>query len=316
VHSAYLPPQYPVIFCFRLNNYLAAMYDICCVGHITSDKVVNSNSVRYMPGGTALYFSCALSRLSVSYLLVTALAQAEMHYVSALQQKGIKVQVQPSAHTVYFENIYAENQDQRTQNVLQQADPFHIEQLQTVDARIFHLGPLLADDIDAGLVKSLAAKAVVSLDVQGYLRKVENKKVYATDWPGKKDVLPYISILKADVAELRALTGSDNVNGGIMTLAGWGVKEIVITNGSQGSLIYSGGLFYTIPAYAPPIITDATGCGDTYMAGYLYQRVKGRGIQGAGEFAAAISGLKTGIPGPFLGTEDDVRVFLTDSQLS
>ena len=38
----------------------------------------------------------------------------------------------------------------------------------------------------------------------------------------------------------------------------------------------------------------ATGCGDTYMAGYLYQRLKGAGIQDAGEFAAAMATLKLG----------------------
>jgi len=95
-----------------------------------------------------------------------------------------------------------------------------------------------------------------------------------------------------------------------MQLTDWGVKEIVITNGSQGSLIYSDGVFYTIPAYSPKIIVDATGCGDTYMAGYLYKRVNGVDIQESGEFAAAMSGLKTAATGAFKGTETDVIRFI------
>ena len=288
------------------------MYDICCVGHITSDKVVNTRSVIFMPGGTAFYFSYALNHLPVKYLLVTALAPSEMKYVLDLREKGTHVIVQQSEHTVFFENIYAENQDQRTQNVLQKADPFNAEQFWSVDAKLFHLGPLLADDISAELVKTLAVKSRISLDIQGYLRRVENKKVYATDWADKKEVLPYISILKADVTELKALTGCEDVDAGIQTLTGWGVKEIVITNGSQGSLIYNEGIFYTIPAYFSPTVIDATGCGDTYMAGYLYQRVKGTRIQEAGEFAAAMSGLKTGTQGPFMDTEDEVMQFLKE----
>jgi sugar/nucleoside kinase (ribokinase family) len=54
------------------------------------------------------------------------------------------------------------------------------------------------------------------------------------------------------------------------------------------------------------VIVDATGCGDTYMGGYLYQRVKGKNIQESGEFAAAIASLKMESPGPFRGTEQDV----------
>jgi len=286
------------------------MYDICCIGHITSDKVVTTKSVMHMAGGTAFYFSHALSNLDVSYLLVTALAESEMPYVTALRDKGIKVKVQPSAHTVYFENIYADNQDHRTQNVLQQADPFTLDALSAVNAKIFHLGPLLANDISTELIKSLAGKGRVSLDAQGYLRKVENKKVYAVDWSGKKEALQYVAILKADVAEMEVLTGYRDICKGAKLLAEWGVKEIVITDGSKGSTIYSDGVFYDIPAYQPKNTVDATGCGDTYMAGYLYQRIKGVAFQEAGQFAAAMAGLKTASPGPFIGTKADVLYFL------
>jgi sugar/nucleoside kinase (ribokinase family) len=263
-----------------------------------------------MAGGTAFYFSHALRHMDVKYILATSLAEKEMRYVTALRDLGIEVKVQSSAYTVYFENIYADNQDQRTQNVLQQADAFTIEQLLNVDAQIFHLGPLLADDISTGLIKTLAAKGRVSLDVQGYLRRVENKKVHAVDWPGKKEALQYVDILKADVAEMEVLTGYSDVENGAKILAGWGVKEVVITNGSMGSTIYNDGIFYPIPAFQPEIVADATGCGDTYMAGYLYRRVKGDGIPEAGEFAAAMAGLKTASHGPFTGTQTDVLGFL------
>jgi sugar/nucleoside kinase (ribokinase family) len=286
------------------------MYDICCVGHITSDKIVTSKTVMHMAGGTAFYFSHPLSNLDVSYLLVTALAESELPYVTALRDKGIEVRVQASAHTVYFENIYADDQDHRTQNVLQQADPFTLEALSAVNAKIFHLGPLLANDISTELIKTLAAKGRVSLDAQGYLRKVENKKVHAVDWPDKKEALQYVAILKADVAEMEVLTGYQEVSKGVKLLTEWGVKEVVITDGSKGSTIYNEGVFYNIPAYQPKNVVDATGCGDTYMAGYLYCRVKGAGLQEAGQFAAAMAGLKTASPGPFTGTKDDVLYFL------
>jgi len=285
------------------------MYQICCIGHITSDKIVTPQAINYLPGGTAYYFSCALSKLEVPYLLVTSLAPAEMPYVEALRAKGIGVKVQPGAHTVFFENIYGENPDDRSQNVLETADAFTMAQLHAIDARVFHLGPLLAGDIPVDLIKTLAAKGRISLDVQGYLRKVVNQKVYPTDWPQKRQALQYVDILKADVAELQALTGCPTVADGAKCAAGWGVNEVIVTNGSKGSVIYSGGAFYDIPAYPPPTVVDATGCGDTYMAGYLYRRGKGDTIPRAGEFAAAMAGLKTAANGAFEGTEADVLQF-------
>lgn len=267
-----------------------------------------------MPGGTAYYFSHALNKLDVRYVLVTSLAPAEMHYVDDLRNDGIEVEAWPSAHTVYFENIYGKTHDERTQNVLAKADPFTIEQAKGIDAEIFHLGPLLADDMSVELIKTIAKKGRISLDVQGYLRRVENKKVHATDWPEKIEALQYVDILKADVNELRALTGENNVTNGAYAVMKWGVKEVVVTDGSKGSIIYSGDDVYTIPAFHAKNIIDATGCGDTYIAGYLYKRSKSAGIQQAGEFAAAMAGLKTTTSGPFSGTEDEVMRFLVTSR--
>ncbi|MFB9844868.1 PfkB family carbohydrate kinase [Mucilaginibacter ginsenosidivorans] len=282
------------------------MYDICCVGHITLDKVVTTRAEMHMAGGTAFYFSSALQNLDTNYLLITSVAESEMHYVDELREKGIEIWAYPSAHTVYFENIYPEDQDHRTQNVLQQADPFSIQQMHGVDAEIYHLGPLLAGDISTDFIRSLAGKGKISLDAQGYLRKVEGQKVYPIDWPEKQEALQYVDILKADEAEMSVLTGYSDVERGVKVLAEWGVKEAVITNGSHGSTIYNAGVFYNIPAYKPEVVEDATGCGDTYMAGYLYYRAKGIDIEQSGQFAAAMASLKMGSPGPFTGTEQEI----------
>lgn len=286
------------------------MYEICCVGHITLDKVVTTRATVYMPGGTSFYFSNALSNMNVRHALVTALARGEIKVVSALREKGIDVKLLPSTHTLYFENIYNENQDHRTQRVLQKADPFSVKSLMDTKAGIFHLGPLLADDMPTELIPFLASKGKVSLDVQGFLREVRGYDVCAIDWPGKREALPYIDFLKANESEMEVLTGCTDVYTGAKKLADWGAKEVIITLGHKGSVIYSDGLFYSVPAYHPASVEDATGCGDTYMAGYLYRRTKGSPVQEAGEFAAAMATLKIESSGPFTGSEEDVAALL------
>ena len=288
------------------------MFNICCIGHITLDKVVTPHATTHMSGGTSSYFSKALQLMDVSYKLVTSLGQTEMAVVDELRAGGTDVTAFTSTHSVYFENSYSGiNQDHRTQRVLQKADAFTIEQLQDVEAEIFHLGPLLADDLSLEVIKYLAHKGKISLDAQGYLREVRNYEVYAIDWPQKQEALQYVSILKANEYELEVLTGETDIKAGALILAGWGVKEVVITLGSMGSVIYADGVFYNIPAYLPHNVTDATGCGDTYMAGYLYKRVKGAGIQQAGEFAAAMASIKIAHSGAFIGTEADVLSFVS-----
>ncbi|GAB2793616.1 PfkB family carbohydrate kinase [Rhabdobacter roseus] len=283
------------------------MYDICTIGHITLDKVVTSQSVTYMPGGTSFYFSKAIQPFNLRYTLVTALGTQESYIVDDLRAASIPVHVLPSAFTVHFENIYSHNQDHREQNVLHKAAPFAVDHMPELSARVFHLGPLLSDDIPVALITKLAAQAEVSLDIQGYLRYVQDQKVYHRDWADKEEALPYITYLKANEFEMQAVTGHQNVQAGARYLAERGVREVIITLGSKGSVIYSNGTFHEIPAYRPEAIVDATGCGDTYMAGYLLQRINGQSIREAGEFGAAMATLKIESSGPFTGQPDQVE---------
>ena len=284
------------------------MHDLCCVGHITLDKVVTPKNTVHMPGGTSFYFSHAIRNLKdINYTLVTAIAESEMAVANDLQSKGIDVKVMPSKHSVYFENIYGENQDNRTQRVLAKADPFTVDYLEDIDARIYHLGSLLADDFSLDVIRFLSQKGLVSVDSQGYLREVREQNVYAVDWTEKKEALQYIHFLKANEHEMEVLTGYDDVAMAAKQLYDWGVKEVLITLGSMGSVIYDGTTFHMIPAYKPKEVMDATGCGDTYMTGYLYKRAKGAGIEEAGRFAAAMSTLKIECLGPFKGTKEDIE---------
>lgn len=282
-------------------------YDLCCVGHITLDKVVTPIKTVYMPGGTSFYFSQAIRHFSdFKYKLVTALAQSEMSTVDDLRAKGIDIDVVPSKYSVYFENIYGENQDNRDQRVLAKADPFSIEHIKNIEAKYFHLGALLADDFSIDMLRELSKKGFVSVDSQGYLREVRDEKVYAIDWKDKLDSLKHIHILKVNEHEMEVLTGYSDITKAGQQLYQWGVKEVLMTLGSLGSVIYDGSTFHKIPAYKPANVVDATGCGDTYMIGYLLQRSKGKDIEYAASFAAAMASIKIGISGPFDGSEEDV----------
>ena len=69
------------------------MNDICCIGHLTLDKIVTPRKTTYMPGGTSYYFSYGIQHLkdSKNYKLVTALAPSEYDTVEEMRKKGIQV---------------------------------------------------------------------------------------------------------------------------------------------------------------------------------------------------------------------------------
>lgn len=270
-----------------------------------------------MPGGTSYYFSHGISHLNdwKNYKLVTSLAPSEYSSVDELTGKGLNVEIIPSKKTVYFENSYGINQNNRTQRVLAKAAPFTVEKIQHIEAKIFHLGSLLSDDFSLDVIKYLSKKGILSVDAQGYLREVRGENVYPIDWCEKKEALKYVHILKVNEHEAKVLTGLDDYQAAARQLAEWGVKEVLLTLGSEGSIIYAENSFYYIPAYPPKEVVDATGCGDTYMLGYLYMRNKGVSYEEAGCFAAALSTVKLEKSGPFSGTEEDAWKIIKDSNL-
>ena len=290
-------------------------HDLCCIGHITLDKVVTPKSTVHMPGGTAFYFSHAIRHFEdIDYTLVTSLAQSEMAVVDDLRSKKVDVHVIPSGHSVYFENIYGENQNNRTQRVLAKADPFTISGFEDVEANIFLLGALLADDFPLELVEYLSKKGLIAIDSQGYLREVRDQNVYPIDWKNKLETLKYVQILKVNDLEMEVLTGMTDIKQASQQLYDWGVKEVLVTLGSLGSVIYDGKQYFKIPAYKPKEVVDATGCGDTYVTGYLYKRAKGAGIEEAGKFAAAMATIKIEGSGPFSGTKEDVEARINNAE--
>lgn len=285
------------------------MKDIICIGHVTLDKIVTPEKEVYMPGGTTFYFAHGISSLpmdGVSFKLVASLAETEMQAVEDIRKKGIEVEVIPSAKSVFFENIYGANQNERKQRVRAKADPFTVESVQGLEAKYICLGSLLADDFSLDVVKELSKHGTIVMDAQGYLREVRGEKVYACDWDNKLEFFKYIDILKVNEHEIFTLTGIKDYRDACKKLAEWGIKEVLLTLGSEGSLLYIDGVFHEIKPCTPAQIVDATGCGDTFQMGYLYKRAQGADAVEAAQFASAVCSLKIEDNGPFKGSIEDV----------
>ena len=57
----------------------------------------------------------------------------------------------------------------------------------------------------------------------------------------------------------------------------------------------------------PGKLVDPTGCGDTYMAGYLFLRQKTDDLQKVGEFAARTASSKLASYGPFKANQEHLK---------
>ena len=152
------------------------MRDICCIGHITLDRIITPSASFHQNGGTAYYFAYGLNHLphDVSFQIVTSIATKDFSTIEQMKSVGIDVHCFQSKDTVYFENTYGANANKRTQRLLAKSDPFTAVQMQSVeDAQVYHLGTLLSDDFSVDAIEVLAQKGRISIDVQGFLRDVQ-----------------------------------------------------------------------------------------------------------------------------------------------
>ena len=64
------------------------MKDICCIGHVTKDKIVTPHRTVYMAGGTSFYFAYAINQLpkDVSFSLVTAMDPTETEPIEKMRR--------------------------------------------------------------------------------------------------------------------------------------------------------------------------------------------------------------------------------------
>ena len=77
---------------------------------------------------------------------------------------------------------------------------------------------------------------------------------------------------------------------------------MVITNGSKGSRII-GDEEIKIDAVVCGDVVDTTGCGDTYMAAYISQKLLSKSIENAGNFASKIACEKIKNSGPYFSND-------------
>jgi sugar/nucleoside kinase (ribokinase family) len=146
-----------------------------------------------------------------------------------------------------------------------------------------HVGALLRGDFPAATLAALARGRRISFDGQGLtrVRAVGPLRLEAESDP---EVLRHVSILKLAVEEAEALAGGIEPN----ALAALGPPEVVVTFGSDGSLVVAGGR--AIEVRARHVDVDPTGSGDAFAAAYLVGRARGHVPVAAARRATAVVG--------------------------
>ena len=283
----------------KLEKTAIKHYDTFLIGHITVDEVQEVDGTRYgFFGGAELFSSYAAYFTGASVGILTKMATEQRMLMDILPFDRDDIYfIESKCNTSMLNRYLSEDRERRDLVVASVAEPFHIDDIPEISSSIYHLAGLIRGDFEDGMIEHLAKRGNVAVDMQGYLRCLDEKTrmLYFKDYEHKEREFPFIHFLKTDAAEAEILTGTSDRKKAAEIMNGWGAKEVMITHNSE-VMVYNGQEFFTAPLM-PRNLSGRAGRGDTVFSVYITERLN-RDIREALDFAAAAVSLKMEQPGP------------------
>ena len=172
--------------------------------------------------------------------------------------------------TTSFELEYDKNFEKRILNLRYKTSSLQVNDLPSnFEAKVIHLAPI-ADEISYQEIAKLRKNTkVLSLDPQGLLRNFSDNGIVKLESNFDNKILNLIDIFKSTSEEIIKVTNQSNLKLAIETVHHFGVKIIIVTQGSKGSTLSIGENQYSVPAYHSKCVVDPTGAGDCFIGGFL-----------------------------------------------
>jgi sugar/nucleoside kinase (ribokinase family) len=282
--------------------------DILIIGHFAKDRLVVDGRATISSGGAVYYGSVALRHMGLRVAIATRLHPDDFSRLDEVKRAGVQVFATPAPQTSGIANFYdSADMERRVCKPLGFAGPFRPQDIPPLSAAVYLIGPIIAGEVDLSLLASLAARAPVALDVQGFVRVRQGDDLVFRHWADMATGLSHVTYLKADRAEAELLTGETDLERAARRLASYGPREVVVTQ-SSGVTVLADGQLHQAP-FTPRSLAGRTGRGDTCFATYLGRR-QSAPPEAACRFAGAVTTLKQEQPGPWRGDLAAVEALL------
>ena len=286
----------------------SGMFDIAFIGHVCYDEVIpHQGAPRVAPGSAVLCGALAAARVGKKVAVVTKMAPKDETILELMRQNGVDVHVIPAAQTTYMKVVHpTADVDERQIYQLANAGFFSLAEIPALAARRVHLAGITDQEFDLDFIRGLKEEGYrLSVDMQSFVRQVHpvTHRISFGDVLHKMEIVRLMDMVKLDIVEAKALTGTDDLERAAIVFEDWGCPETLITR-AEGVLARVNGKTY-YEKFSNRSVAGRTGRGDTAFAAYLARRMD-RDAPKALKFAAALVSIKMETPGPFVGTLDEV----------
>jgi len=283
-------------------------YGITFIGHMAFDEVHHFGGGSIVaPGSAVLCGAMVSARIGIKTAAVVKMSLADEEIVQPMKDIGVDVFIIPADCTTYSRVLHkSANVDERDITLVKTAGLIKIDDIPELESDYYHLGGISDSEFDMALINGLKARGYrLSTDMQSYVRQitpVTNEFNFA-EAKNKEEIVSKMDMVKLDIIEAKACTGTDNLEEAAKIFESWGCPEIVVTK-SDGVLARVNGVT-CFEKFSNNSVIGRTGRGDTTFAAYQSWRLT-HDVPTSLKFAAALVSIKMETYGPFKGTLEDV----------
>ncbi len=259
-----------------LNSNVVTVGNMC----IDSISLPGRPSPFVVLGGAATYVSLAARRLGTTTAIVSKVGEDfPRAYSWLLQQEGIDVSCLASvkgSKTTRFGLTYSADLSERALQMTSKVDLIAISDLpELMKAKAVHIAPI-TDEVNCELVEHLKNDSeIVSLDPQGLLRQFDAEGRVTVSSLKDDHLLDLVDIYKSSFEEIKAVTGSSDLDAAIKSVHGHGVGIVIVTLGLGGVAVSVEDKIHRVPAFQSEKFVDPTGAGDVFIGSFLAEYIRG-----------------------------------------
>ncbi|UCG70507.1 MAG: carbohydrate kinase family protein [Thermoplasmata archaeon] len=279
----------------RLTIHSGESHSLGVIGHLAIDTIIHpSFEIKRSPGGCV----AAIATASVQFGIYTSIHSRvgrdfPKEWLEVLENLGVYIsnpEFSDKENSLNVKFRYNENGDLKSlecnDRLLTQLKIDNMPKTECV-----HICPANPQD-QAELIKSVKhGKRILSINFSEYFID-DYKKTDLSDLMNWKD----IDIVFVNEAEARAMTNEKGPEDMASKFFDEGVDVVLITLGKKGSLVYEGKEMHSINAREVDAM-DPTGCGDSYIGGFLGEYLASKDIRkaaGIGTYIASLTAQKKG----------------------
>jgi sugar/nucleoside kinase (ribokinase family) len=269
------------------------------LGNLTTDIIRTADRIVKTIGGSACYCGLTASKLGYkTYVLTRVGKNFNEEWLKDLRLAGLKLNIYYSRSSTIFENVYSRGR--RTQLLLGNAGTIRHVPEEILGCNIIHIGPVFSE-IPIEILRKFRKK-IISLDVQGFIRKKEGKKVLHKFWSNRDRFLELVKIVHIGAEEARF-----SVKKCCREILELGPEIVAVTDSVRGSYLLFEGSSEYVPAF-PSRTVDPTGAGDVYIAALAIRYFETGDPIESGYFASAAASFVVEDWGPKrLGTREEIE---------